>query len=262
MISKSRVLLTLLLLAVAVLSSAYEARALDEDRVFSVQKIRNEILLESAKGKGVKGPSYRGMETEDDSFYIPQQEPVFKEVQFLKHTPPATMQERVERLLHGVTVDLPPEYDHYGYELRRYMASIGGPDVLGDRARLESEMKNIKKAGIVLDYWQKVLVQEVQDIKAALEADEKISRDVRSAYSYNQARVNNFINDAELWIRSNEEFGKFMLEHEHEVDYQYHDPKIEFLRDQDRDRFIKLYKARERARLQINTYQPFMMMVY
>src|SRR4051812_43914435 len=51
--------------------------------------------------------------------YAPPIEPNFIPVKFLKTTPPKTLQERIDRLVEGIKIDTPPEYDYYGYEIRR-----------------------------------------------------------------------------------------------------------------------------------------------
>lgn len=236
------------------------AREIQPEGVFSIQEFRAEAQAENAVKSGKK-PSGRGM-TSEQGIYTPPQEPFFKLVKFLKQDPPANMQQRVERLLHGVYTYMPPEFDYYGYEIRRYMAGIAGPLVLGDSARIDTELGNIRKAKIVLQYWQKALVQEVQDVSKEIEADEAISQDVRTAFKYNQGVINNFIVDTDQWLTSNEIFLNFMRSKIPEQDYQYQDPYMEFLKEEDREQFIKLFKARETARVKINSYTPFMMMVY
>ena len=72
----------------------------------------------------------------------PPVEPNIEKVTFLKIDPPRSIKDRVNRLLHGLYTDIPPEFDHYGYEIRRYMAHIAGPNVLSNPERLQEVLRD------------------------------------------------------------------------------------------------------------------------
>ena len=96
-------------------------------------------------------------------------EPFFEPVKYKKIPPAGSLSERINHLVHGISIDVPPQYDPYGHEVRRYMASIGGPDVFSSREALQAEIANIKKAEIVMDYWIKQFRKEVKAIEAEIE---------------------------------------------------------------------------------------------
>jgi hypothetical protein len=192
--------------------------------------------------------------------YRPPAEPKFDKVTFLKVEPPRTLKESIDHLLYGIYVDTPPEYDHYGYEIRRYMANIAGMDVLADPARIEQELANIANARIIYEYWRKDLSKKISDISKAIEADPSVSPTMRSTFKYNSGVVTAFLTECRAWIDNNEAVLKFLRERQGQ--YVYKDPIITFDEKQDRLDFQMLYKAQQKALTEINEYLPFMVMVY
>lgn len=189
----------------------------------------------------------------------PPLEPYFKQVQFLKPEPPKTLTERVDRLIYGIKTDVPPEYDHYGYEIRRYMKSILTPADLINTLVLPEKIQNAKTARIILDYWKKSLLQEMQVIEKEIEATNATST-LRINYKYNAGIVNSFIPDAYLWIDRNIEFLEYLqnITGSFYISYPFYDVP-DYTR---REKVQKLYDAREKALESMIAYSPFRAMVY
>ncbi len=96
--------------------------------------------------KGIEGVALQNsadIETVIERYNGPE-EPVIQPVEFHVFEKPSHIQGQVEALMHGITIGLPAEYDHYGYELRRYMRSVGNFDIYKNSADLEKQRLNIK----------------------------------------------------------------------------------------------------------------------
>lgn len=190
----------------------------------------------------------------------PPVEPGIDKVTFLKIEPPRSLKDRVDRLLHGLYTDIPPEFDHYGYEIRRYMAHIAGPDVLGNPPRLQEEIGNIRKAKIILEYWRRELNREIDEIETAIAADPNAPSSLLTTFKYNRGVVNAFLIECQSWIDNNEAVLQFLADNPES--YAYKDPVFTFGEQEERLEFISLYKARLKAHKHITEYAPFMVMVY
>lgn len=189
-----------------------------------------------------------------------QSEPHIPEVKFFQKEAPGTFQGRVEQMLHGVYVDIPPEYDHYGYEMRRYMKSVGNFDVYRDRERLAQELRNVENAKIVFRYWRKALHQEMEDVEKIIEEKDS-SSNIRSTYKYNVGIINAFMIEVQGWLDRNHDLLKFLSENEHAYKMA-EDETLEFISYREKSAFISLFEARNRAHGRIVKYDPFKLMVY
>lgn len=188
-------------------------------------------------------------------------EPSFPQVTYLKIEPPANLQQQIDELLHGIYIDIPPEFDHYGYELRRYMAHIAGPGVLPDPERLAAEVKNVRNAKIIFDHWRKDLQKKISDIEAALEAD-KGSSSLITTFKYNRGIVHAFIIECKSWIDNNQKMLEFLNARTEAGLYGYSDPIIIFVEPEDRQEFTAIYRAQQKSLAYINEYLPFRNMIY
>lgn len=188
-----------------------------------------------------------------------QQAPGLAKVTFLQLEPPRTLDERIDRLVQGIAVDIPPQYDHYGYELRRYMADILNPAIFVSQKRLAQEVRNVKNAAIVLRFWKKALRAEMEAIEAEIERVNAPSS-TRSGFNYKKGIVTAFLVESQVWIDSNQKLLEFLLAIPR--GYSYAPPLLSFKSSEDRKTFITLYGAREEAHKNITEYVPFAMMVY
>ncbi|MCF8496180.1 MAG: hypothetical protein K9G62_05860 [Alphaproteobacteria bacterium] len=181
-------------------------------------------------------------------------------VKFLKIEKPATVGAMVESLVQGIYTDIPPQYDHFGYEMRHFMAGIGGPDVIGDPKRLYEEITNVRKAAIILKYWKEDIGKKSEEIETLIENNKTTSSRVRSEFRHSRGIVNAFAGDCQRWISTNQNFLEFLLAKQGA--YKYNDPVITFTDSTDRMDFIAIFNAREAARAKINEYLPFAKMPY
>lgn len=189
----------------------------------------------------------------------PPSEPHFKKVRFLKQPPPKTLGERVDRLIHGIYIDITPEYDHFGYEIRRTMKSILTPHDLNDPLLIPEKLENVRKARIILDYWKRELNKEMRELEA-LVGEQNTTISLKTTFRYNQRIVMEFIPVLYGWVDKNMKF----LEHvrdmngEFYVNYPFYD-----IADRDKKKeFQKLYNEREEALRKVITYSPFRAMIY
>lgn len=192
--------------------------------------------------------------------YAPPKEPVFEKIVYLKIDSPGSLGERVERLLHGIRVDIPPAYDHFGHEIRRYMAGVGGPQILGSHENLKAQIRNVNNAKIVARYWREAMMAEVAEIEKQIEAEDA-SSSTRMIFKFNRGVVQAFFAELESWLNVNRAMLDMLLRIGPDR-YSYADPVLTFRNQEDMAYFSNLYRTREKALQQIRTYTPFRMMIY
>ena len=190
---------------------------------------------------------------------LAQQAPGLPKVTFLQLDPPRTLDERIDRLVQGIAVDIPPEYDQYGYELRRYMATILHPQIFTNQKRLQEEAQNVKNAGIVLRYWKKALRAEIEAIEAEIDKG-NVPSSTRSSFNYKKGIVTAFLVESQVWVDNNQKLLDFLLANPR--GYSYEAPWLTFHNSEDKKTFIALFRAREEAHAHMVEYVPFAMMVY
>ncbi|MCE7887205.1 MAG: hypothetical protein DYH13_06855 [Alphaproteobacteria bacterium PRO2] len=191
--------------------------------------------------------------------YEPPPEPQIQPVKFLKKDPPLNLRERVDRLLHGIKAAVPPEYDHYGYELRRYMAHISGPSVFNNPERIKEELSNIKKADIILKYWRQEIMRENTEIVKLID-EQNAPTNTRTSFKYNSGTAMAFLSECHTWIQKNRELLEFLLANQ--GNFVYADGRFEFPSMADRDTFAAIFMAAIQSRSYVNEYVPFAGMVY
>lgn len=192
--------------------------------------------------------------------YVSPKDPVFEKVVYMKIDPPGNLGERVDRLLHGIRIDVPPAYDHYGYEIRRYMAAIAGPQILGSPENLQAQIKNIKNAKIIARYWREAVKAEIAGIEEQIEAEDA-SSSVRSIFKFNRGAAEAFFVELESWMNTNRAALEVLLKMGPDR-YSYTDPVLSFRNYEDLTYYASLHKTREEALQRIRAYTPFRMMIY
>lgn len=190
------------------------------------------------------------------------EEPSFEKITLLRIDPHMSLRERVDRLLYGIYTDIPPEYDHFGYEIRRYMAGVGNVESLNDPAFIKKQLKNIKTSKFILEYWGKELNKEIEEIERIIEEKNDASS-TRSTFKYNRGIVNAFLVESESWINNN----RMALEYLQEIGpnaYKYNENKglLIFKNKQHLKRFVSIFKSKRSALKEMRGYLPFRMMVY
>jgi hypothetical protein len=223
------------------------------------QSPREQAIMEQSNnfsiGRGTPDPNNPG----EMIPYQPPVEPNIPQVKFLVQDPPYSLKDSVDRILYGIKVDIPPEYDMYGYEIRRYMAHIGGPEVFRDDARLVEELKNIRKAKIILDYWRKDTIAKNAEIEKRI-ATENPDSSVRTSFKFNAGIAGAFMTECQGWIERNEELLQFV--HEKRGAFTFNEPNFTFHDANDRQGFAARYMAAKKAHKYITEYSTFGMMVY
>ena len=188
-------------------------------------------------------------------------EPTIPQVKFLKIDAPKTLYARIDHLLHGITIMLPPEHDKYGYEIRRYMVAIGGREVFADKQRLAKEIANTKRARIILNYWSKALYAEMREIQSLIESGERnITPSIRTDFKVKSGKAKAFIIEASSWIDNNRKMLEML--HANFDDYEQKDIMLNFREREVLNRFKNLYRARQKSLKILQNYAPFRVMVY
>ncbi|PCJ98579.1 MAG: hypothetical protein COA45_07630 [Zetaproteobacteria bacterium] len=187
-------------------------------------------------------------------------EPNIGEIFYKKRLPLTSMKERVDRLIHGIKKGVPPEFDHYGYEIRRYMSRIGSMEIFENEEYLKDQIRNVRKSAIIYDYWKKGLEQEVLDIEALLDEDDTISPGVRTAFKQNRITVRTFLISLKSWIDSNERLLLHVFNHPGIYEIYY--PEIIIASPQANLEFYNNTVIKQTKLKEIRVYRPFNMMVY
>ncbi len=190
---------------------------------------------------------------------LPPIDPLFPPVTYLKKIPSKTLQHRIESLVHGITMDTPPEYDYYGYEIRRYMVSIGNINIFDNKKAINGQISNIENAFIVMRYWREDLDKNIKEIEHIINEENKSSSE-RSHFRYKKSVVSAFMIECQQWLYHNKIWLEYLIEIDGE--YRFYDPEFSFDNAKQKKKFIALYNVKEAARAEINQYMPFRMMIY
>ncbi len=190
----------------------------------------------------------------------PPIEPVIVEVKFKRLPVLTSLDERVDRLVNGIVKDIPPEYDHYGYELRRYMAHIGNLEIYRDKEYLIEQIKNVKSAEIILNYWQKFLKKEIKEMTPLIDGNMKIPPIVRSEFKQNAVTAETFLLTLKLWIEANDQLLKFIYNNYDSIEMEY--PEFFVSNSKKSLDLYNLISARQSRLKEVVSYRPYAMMVY
>jgi hypothetical protein len=198
-------------------------------------------------------------DTEQAPVYTPPADSELPKVKYLKMQPVRNLQEKIDRLLQGIKIDIPPEYDYYGYEIRRYMTHVGNIEVYKNPDRRKLEEENIKNAQIVFSYWVADIRKQEQEIQEEIEKT-NASSNLRTSYNYNSGVVAAFQVECQGWLTNNEQMLKFL--DDNSGAFLFESPFLKFTQSEARDAFAVLFSAREKARQQLNKYGPFAGVIY
>lgn len=194
-----------------------------------------------------------------DSDNHPPNEPNIIPVTFLQDTPPRGLLDRINRLIHGIDVDIPPEYDQFGYEIRRYMSHVGNMKIYTDEKFLIEQIKNTRKARVIVRFWQQHLEKEIEEIEKQV-ADEDSSSSVWTALKQNRQTTRTFVIDLQGWVDANERLLMNIFDTFGYIQVEY--PELIFLRPHERIDFFNLLQTRQAKLNAIKKYQAFALMAY
>ena len=187
--------------------------------------------------------------------------PSIPQIQFYKLEVTNTINSRIEALTHGITALLPPEYDLYGYEIRRYMADVGSSKVFSSRKHLKEAVLNVKRAQYVMEQWQKVLYEEMSALDALIDDPaNKVDGSTRTNFRFAKAKVNAFIIEMSSWLDNNQH----MLEliYQNPRSYRYYYPTFDFEDEYLMEEFLSLFRAKQKSLQNVHKYGPFREMIY
>lgn len=195
----------------------------------------------------------------DDDDEMPV-EPNIGVIIYKKRKPLTSMRERVDRLVQGVNKNIPPEFDHYGYEIRRYMSRAGNLEIFEDEEYLKDQIRNVRKAAIVFKYWKKYLEDEVLEIEELVDNDETISPVIRTVFKQNKTTLKTFIVSLKSWIDSNERLLLHVYNNPEIFEVYY--PEIIIISPQANVKFYNLSLIKQTKLKDMRAYRPFNMMVH
>lgn len=190
----------------------------------------------------------------------PPSAPNIGQVKFLKMPKLNSIEEQVDRLVQGISLDVQPEYDHFGYEIRRYMSRVGDPEIYEDGQFLIDQIKNVRKANVIAEYWGKHIEKEIADIEEKMKNQKGISRATKTAFRQNKIKARSFMVALKAWIKSNEEFLMVLYDNPRSYSLDYPDLNVSNARIRT-DIYNKLLIKRTRLE-GIKKYMGFAMMAY
>jgi len=190
----------------------------------------------------------------------PPLEPNIAPTRFLKYPPVVSLGERVDRLVYGITTDIRPEHDHYGYEIRRYMSTVGNLKIFEDPEFLTEQIKNARKASVIAEYWKKSLNKVILAIQEIMDTDSGVDLRVRTAFKQNKIAAQTFLISLKSWIDANERV--LLAVHKNSNIYDVEYPEILIVVPTTRVDFYNLYATKQAKLKDIQQYQPFALMVY
>ncbi len=188
-------------------------------------------------------------------------EPNIYEVKFMQLPAFNGLGDRVDGLIQGIKKDLPPEYDHYGHEIRRYMTAIGNVKIFTDDDFLITQIRNVRKAQVISNFWKKHLDKEIKEIDVIMEEDNGVPFAVRTAFKQNKITTITFLISLKAWIDANERVLINIFDNGPEI-YEVLYPEILIKASQERLDFYNNVTARQIKLKEIRGYHPFAMMVY
>lgn len=186
-------------------------------------------------------------------------EPNIGEVDFQALPDLTNITERIDRLIHGITKDIAPEYDYYGYEIRRYMAHVGNVDIFESDENLVEKIKNVRKASVIAEYWKDHLESEIKEIEGILEKDKSTPFSDRTAFKQNKLTVRTFLIVLHGWLDTNERF--LMHIYENPFVYQVFYPEV-IISGKSRIEFYNAFLLKQAKLKDLKNYTIFAMMVY
>ena len=185
--------------------------------------------------------------------------PVFELVQYSLPQPSKTLESKIDGLLYGLNSYIDPEFDFYGHEIRRYMASTVTPSQMNNPAEVLEQYKNIRRARIVADQWKADVAAQVEQLNRDIETAASASR-MRSKMTYSQNIIDQFFKNLDAWISTNQAAIEFYFRNKGEYEVVY--PLYYFINFADKEDFTQIHIDREKALSEMQKHQPFTKMVY
>ena len=193
---------------------------------------------------------------DDNDFAV---EPNISNIKFYRYPVLTSLEERIDRLLHGIETYIRPEQDQYGHEIRRYMAHVGDMRIYNDSEFLLKQYRNVKKAKVIVEFWNKYLEKELIDIDNLInDEDSNASLSERSSFRQNKNIVRTFAMSLKLWVESNEHLLHKIGENQEIYHVRY--PEIIVINPKNRIEIYNLISIRAAKLRDIQVYSPFALM--
>jgi|GEM_PF-3904403 len=180
-------------------------------------------------------------------------------VVFKDPVPPKILEDRIDALFYGVNSYIAPEFDVFGYAVRGYMDDVLTPSRMNSPQEALDEYKNIRRARIVFDHWQKDLTAQIKSLEAEIEERGAPPRMI-GKLTYNKGIIEAFMADMDAWLAANQAMAEFYISKSGQFEIVY--PVYYFLNNADQQEFASLYEARILALTQMQTHSLFAKMIY
>lgn len=191
---------------------------------------------------------------------VPPKAPVIPKIIFRKPPLAKDPYSQVKSLTEGVTTVIPPQYDHYGYEIRRYMQNVGDTKIYEDEEFLKEQILNVRKAMVIAEFWERNLSEELESLKGKVEEVSALDMSIRSFFKRQETDIQRFKIVLHGWLSFNEK----MLLHVHK-DPDYYSviyPEIIVSNTVEKIAFYNLYAAKQARLRDLKKFRPFEIMVY
>lgn len=195
-----------------------------------------------------------------DNDTLQPEKPIIVKIKFLKQPPLTGIKERVNRLILGIALDVPPEFDHYGYEIRRYMSAVGDMRVYSDTDFLIKQIVAVRKAKVIAEYWENHTSDEIKAMEQEIENGTNIPLTLKREFLENRSTVESFMLILNSWLDANERLLMFIFNNQgiYNIDY----PQILITASQKRIDLFNLIAIKQSKLRLIQNYRLWEFMRY
>lgn len=186
--------------------------------------------------------------------------PIITKTTFVRLPDVVGIPARVKRVVEGVTEIIPPKYDHYGYEIRRYMQNVGDIRIYEDEDFLREQIVNVRRAGVIADFWKRQLEADLDELNALLDEQPEKYFSTKAMLKRHESEIQRFVVVLNSWITLNE---KMLLLVFKEPDfYSVIYPEIIVSSGQEKVALYNLMNAKQTRLKDLKRYAPFAIMAY
>lgn len=195
----------------------------------------------------------------DDSKDLPNA-PIITKTTFVKLPEVIGIDDRVKRLMEGITEIIPPKYDHYGYEIRRYMQNAGDIRIYSNDEFLREQIVNVRRAGVIADFWKRELENEIAYLQEQLDAKPEENLSTKATLKRNEAEIRRFVIVLNSWIMLNEKI--LLLIFKDQDFYSVIYPEVIVSSGREKIALYNLMNAKQTRLKDLKRYAPFEIMFY
>ena len=225
-------------------------------------KAKSETLSEKAGFEEVVMPELFSASILLDNDGEPPVSPIFAQVPFKRLPEVSGLEDRMDRVIQGVIMDVSPEFDHYGYEIRRYMSKIGDIEIYTDEEFLKDQIRNVRKARVIAEYWIDRINKELDTLEEEVEKASALAFSTKTEFKMNARRLKTFQIVLKSWINANEDFLMAVFNNFPEIELVYPELIVNATASSGRVDIYNALVARQTKLKEIRQYEQFIMMVY